>query len=137
MANSIDVCRRAANTMGYDDGVMLDRTGRIVEASAANVFFLRAGELITPALSEDVFPGVTRSAVLELARELDLLVVERDVYPFDLVSFDAAFISSTLLELRPVAELGGVAFNSLESLPLRKIIAAFDDVTHSRRQVFA
>jgi branched-chain amino acid aminotransferase len=131
------LCRRAANAMGYDDGVMLDRTGRLVEASAANVFFLRGGELVTPALSEDVFPGITRATVLDLAREINLQVAEQDIHPCDLVSMDAAFISSTLLELRPVAELGGITFNSVESRPLRRIIAAFDDLTHRGLRVVA
>ena len=125
------LCRQTAAADGYDDGIMLDDRGRLAEASAANLFLIRGETVLTPALNGDVFPGITRGLVLDLADTLGVELVEQALYPSDLTTADAAFIGSTLLEMRPIDEVGGVRLNSSENVSWSRLKSAFRDVTAS------
>jgi branched-chain amino acid aminotransferase len=98
--------RRTAELAGFNDGIMLDREYRIAEASAANLFVILGQRLITPPLNPDVFPGVTRQVILELARDLGIDAVEANLFERDLVRIDAAFLCSTLMEIRGISRIG-------------------------------
>lgn len=100
------VARRQAEECGFDDALMLDRLGRITEASAANVFFLRGQSIVTPALTPDIFPGITRETVLRIAREMGCAVEEGALTIADIERFDGAFLASTLMEVCPVSRIG-------------------------------
>jgi branched-chain amino acid aminotransferase len=112
-ANSY-LARRDAQLAGFDDGLMLDREGRICEASASNVFFLESKALVTPALTPDIFPGITRTFLLETARRLGLETRERAVYPAELGTFEGAFLGATLMEMRPLQAIGDHLYASAE-----------------------
>jgi branched-chain amino acid aminotransferase len=122
------LARRSATASGFKDGVMLDRQGRIAEASASNVFFIGTNGLVTPPLNEDVFPGITRSLVLKLCRKLAVPCEERDLYPGDLPGMKGAFLCSTLSELKPIAKLGEIDYQSGNDPAFRAIAAAFDEL---------
>ena len=62
-ALAVDEAHRA----GYDDAIFLTQDGQVSEASAANIFLVRKGELITPPVTADILEGITRDAVMELA----------------------------------------------------------------------
>ena len=122
--------RRTAELAGFQDGLMLDREGRVTEASAAN-FFAIAGELLlTPPLNADIFPGVTRQVVLELAKNLGIEYRQTDLRPVDLERIDAAFLCSTLMEIRGLSRLGSVSLATHENATYRAIVAAFRRMTH-------
>ena len=75
-ALAVDEAHRA----GYDDAIFLTQDGQVSEASAANIFLVRKGELITPPVTADILEGITRDAVMELAgNELGMPVVEREI----------------------------------------------------------
>src|SRR3712207_7326854 len=61
-ALAVDEAQRA----GYDDAIFLTQDGHVSEASAANIFLLRKGGLVTPPVTADILEGITRDAVLEL-----------------------------------------------------------------------
>lgn len=82
--------RRTAELNGFNDAIMLDQQGRITEASAANILFLQKDKVITPTLTPNIFPGITRATLLDIAKSLDIEVIERDVYPQELGNFDGA-----------------------------------------------
>lgn len=121
--------RRTAEQAGYHDGIMLDRQGRIAEASAANVFFVRGDTLLTPKLNEDVFPGITRLVVQRLATELGIPLIESDLYPHDLAGIDAAFLCSTLMEIRGIARLDEQRLPTADNAVYRSIVEAFVALT--------
>jgi len=125
------VCRRAAEEAGFDDGIMSDDTGRIAEASAANVIFLQGDCVITPRLTPEIFPGVTRAHVLELAVQLGREVIEREIRPEELASFDGALLCATLMELRPISCISHVEYATSQNPHYRALVDAFRDVTHS------
>ncbi len=98
--------RYTAEAAGFQDGIMLDRSGRIAEASAANIFLIRDGTLLTPVLCPDIFPGITRQVVIELAHASGIVCHEAQLLPSDLDEADGAFLCSTLMEIRAIHRIG-------------------------------
>src|ERR687883_1738270 len=83
-----------AHMSGYDDAIFLTQDGQVSEASAANIFLVRKGELITPPVTADILEGITRDAVMELAgKELGIPVVEREIGRTELYAADEVFLS--------------------------------------------
>jgi branched-chain amino acid aminotransferase len=119
------LARRTAEAAGFADGLMLDREGRLTEASAANVFLIRDECLLTPPLNPDVFPGITRGVVLKLARRVGIECHERDVRVGDLRSLDGGFLCSTLMEIRGISRLDNRELGTEENSVFEAIVAAF------------
>jgi len=80
---------------GYDDCIFLDAAGHVCELSAANIFIVRDGILITPNTSSDILEGITRRTVIELARDMNIPVVERTIDLTELYIADEVFASGT------------------------------------------
>ncbi len=101
--------KHAAEAEGYDDALMLDWRGQIAEATGANVFLAIDGELHTP--TPDCFlDGITRRAVMSLARERQIKVVERAIMPEELGRAQEVFLTGTAAEVTPVREIGPYKF---------------------------
>lgn len=97
--------KHAAEDKGYADAMMLDWRGQVAEATGANIFFVKDGELHTP--TPDCFlDGITRRTIIELARRRGIKVNERVIMPEDLAGFEQAFLCGTAAEVTPVAEIG-------------------------------
>jgi branched-chain amino acid aminotransferase len=107
------LARRRAIAEGADDVVLLDRDGNVAEAPIANVFAVVAGALWTPPLGH-VLPGLTRDAVLALARAEGMPVREEALPPAALAAADEAFLTSTSL---PLAAIGAVNGRALGAAP--------------------
>lgn len=91
---------------GYDEAIVLGADGQVSEASAANLFIIRDGQLITPPLTSDILEGITRQVVAQLAREqLQLPVVERSIDRTELYVADEAFFCGTGAEIKPIIEI--------------------------------
>ncbi len=129
-ANSF-LAQRMALARGADVGVLLDGEGRLAEASTSNLFLIRDGALVTPSVDADVFPGITRRSVLEMAARLGVAAIERDVEPAELRSCEGAFLATTMLELRPFSAIDDVRFATAEHPLYRRIRAEFDAATHA------
>jgi branched-chain amino acid aminotransferase len=101
-ALAVDQAQRA----GYDDAIFLTQDGQVSEASAANIFLLRKGQLVTPPVTADILEGITRDAVMELAeKELGIPVIEREVGRTELYAADEVFLSGTGFQIAPVVEV--------------------------------
>lgn len=96
-----------ARSAGYDDAVLLDRDGNVAEATTANVFAVRGGVLLTPPVTGDLLPGITRDTVITLCREAGTTVLEQPLTPADLFTADEVFLTSTGKEVAAVTELSG------------------------------
>ena len=103
------LARREAEARGADEALLLNTAGRLASASAANLFLVRGGSLLTPPSSEGVLPGVTRAAVIELAEGQGLTVAEVSMEPADLSTADEAFLTNSLIELRALVAVDGKA----------------------------
>lgn len=92
---------------GDAEGLMRTTDGRVAEGIVSNVFLVRGNELVTPALSAGILPGVTRRFVLALALQVGLVPVERDVWPEELVEADEVFVTNAVQELVPICAIAG------------------------------
>ncbi|HEY9481180.1 MAG TPA: aminotransferase class IV [Candidatus Paceibacterota bacterium] len=90
---------------GYDDCLFLDAQGHICELSAANIFIVRDGALITPDRASDILEGINRKTVIELARQLKIPVIERLIDLTELYVADEAFACGTSAFVAPIIEV--------------------------------
>tara|TARA_R110002096_G_scaffold383846_2_gene577808 strand:+ start:263 stop:1144 length:882 start_codon:yes stop_codon:yes gene_type:complete len=101
--------KHAAEANGYDDSLMFDYRGQIAEATGANIFFVKDGELHTP--TPDCFlDGITRRTVIDLAKKRGINVIERAIMPEEMADFEQAFLTGTAAEVTPLAEIGDYNF---------------------------
>lgn len=102
------LARREADAAGADEALVSDTADRLVCASAANLFVVLEGTLLTAGLAAGALPGTTRATVIaELAPRLALRVTERAVAPAELARAEEAFLTSVLLGVMPLTALDG------------------------------
>lgn len=94
--------QRKAREVGAIEALYCDAQSAITECTTSNFFMFRGDQLITPMV--DVLPGITRSAVLDLAGDL-FEVIERPIYRNELAEADEVFITSTTKELMPIVRI--------------------------------
>jgi branched-chain amino acid aminotransferase len=91
---------------GYDDVIMLDTAGFVAEGATSNVFFVAGDTVKTPTLAS-ALPGVTRRALIEIIRDMGYTMIEADVRPEELLGFDEAFYSGSVVKVQPIASIDG------------------------------
>lgn len=96
-----------ARKAGAADALMLNPAGHLTECTTSNFFFVRDQRLMTPSLDCGILSGITREAVLRLARENGILVEEGEWPPDILQSAEEAFITGTVKKVMPVTSLDG------------------------------
>ena len=101
-----------AQQNGYDEVLLLNERGEAAECTAANIFCVRQGRVLTPPLDSGCLEGITRSVLLEVGAAAGVPVEERTLRPEDLYSADELFISSTNRSLLGVGELSGHTFSA-------------------------
>ena len=102
--NSV-LAKQDALDSGYDDCILLDSQGHVCELSAANIFLVRNGVLITPSATSDILEGINRKTVLELAKDAGIPTEERTVDLTELYIADEVFACGTSAFIAPVAEV--------------------------------
>lgn len=90
--------------------LLVDHLGKVTEGSRSNVFFVSENEIVTSPANR-VLVGITRQKTLQLAAELNIQVVEREVNFSELQSFDAAFITGTSPKILPILKIDAFKFN--------------------------
>jgi branched-chain amino acid aminotransferase len=101
--NSI-LANQEALADGYDEALLLDTDGYVSEGSGENVFVIRNGTLYTPDLAS-CLDGITRDAVLTMARDLGIPVIEKRITRDEVYCCDEAFFTGTAAEITPIREL--------------------------------
>jgi branched-chain amino acid aminotransferase len=119
---------------GYDEAIVLGGDGHVSEASAANLFVVRGGALVTPPLTSDVLEGITRQVVAQLARErLGLSVVERPIDRTELYVADEAFFCGTGAEIKPIVEIDRRPVGTGSVGPIsEQLVGLYADVVRGR-----
>jgi branched-chain amino acid aminotransferase group I len=112
--------RTAARAAGCDEAIFLNEQGYLTEGSTTNVFLVRDGELITPCFESGVLPGITRDAVLEMARTSNIKATERWVELNELIEAEEAFLTNSILELMPLVSVEGRTIGSGKAGKLTK-----------------
>jgi branched-chain amino acid aminotransferase len=91
-----------ARSKGFDEALLLNRNGTIFEASRANIFWIKDKVLYTPPLSSGCLNGITRRQVVKQARSLKISVKEINLTPEILKNSDAAFLTNSLIGIKPI-----------------------------------
>jgi len=105
---------------GYDEAIMLNMNGYVAEGPGENIFIVRDDVLITPPRSSGVLYGFTMDSVKELAKDLSISVVEREIIRDELLMADEAFFTGTAAELTPIREVDGRIIGSGSMGPITK-----------------
>jgi len=120
------LARMAARVAGCDEAILLNEQGYLAEGSTTNIFLMNNGELITPSLKSGVLPGITREAVLEIARAANIKTMERQLELKELIEAEEAFVTNSILELMPLTWFEGKPIGTGKPGQLtRKLLAAY------------
>jgi len=101
--------KHAAEAKGCSDALMLDYRGYVAEATGANVFFVKDGEVHTP-LADCFLNGITRQTVIGMLKEKGVTVHERRINPMELAGFEQCWLTGTAAEVTPVGQIGDFTF---------------------------
>jgi branched-chain amino acid aminotransferase len=119
---------------GYDEALMLDTEGYVMEGSGENIFIVRGGVLYTPDLTS-ALDGITRDTILALAAELGLQVREKRITRDEVYIADEAFFTGTAAEVTPIRELDGRAIGFGRRGPItERLQTLYFDQVHGRRE---
>jgi branched-subunit amino acid aminotransferase/4-amino-4-deoxychorismate lyase len=99
------LAQRMAKEGGFDEALLLNSAGNLVEAATANLFIFDGDKFVTPPLSEGALPGVTRRIILELLEKNYLGFEERPLKVSDLLTAPEAFLTSALKEVMPLTRV--------------------------------
>jgi len=115
-----------ARQFGALEAIMLNEQGYVAECTADNVFIVHRGELITPSASQGALKGITRGAILDIARDLSIPLRETDLTRYDIWCADECFLTGTGAEVIPVVKLDGRVIGSGKPGALtQRILASF------------
>jgi len=92
---------------GCEEAIMLNSEGYVSECTGDNIFIVKGGQMFTPPLSAGALYGITRSVVMEMAREASINVSEPNLTRYDLFNADECFLTGTGAELIPVVKIDG------------------------------
>ena len=101
--------KHAAEAKGCSDAMMFDYRGYVAEATGANIFFVKDGEVHTP-LADAFLNGITRQTVIGMLREQGVTVHERHILPAELEGFQQCWLTGTAAEVTPVGQIGDYTF---------------------------
>jgi len=109
-----------ANNGGCEEAIMLNSEGYVAECTGDNVFIIKAGQMFTPPLSAGALYGITRSVVMDMAREASIPVSEPNLTRYDLFNADECFLTGTGAELISVVKIDGRVIGAGKPGPVTK-----------------
>lgn len=144
---NVNMCRAKANghyinsmmalqeamTDGYDEALLLDTNGFVMEGSGENIFIVRNGVLYTPDLTS-ALDGITRNTIITLASDLGIKVVEKRITRDEVYIADEAFFTGSAAEVTPIRELDNRAIGNGGRGPItEQLQTLYFDLVHGRR----
>jgi branched-chain amino acid aminotransferase len=103
------ISKHAAEAKGCSDALFMDYRGYVAEATGANVFFVKDGEVHTP-IPDAILNGLTRQTVIAMLKEKGVPVHERHIMPEELESFEQCWLTGSAAEVTPVGQIGEYTF---------------------------
>jgi len=134
--NSI-LANQEVTANGYDEALLLDTDGYVSEGSGENVFLVRDGRLYTPDLAS-CLDGITRDAVITMAHDLGIEVIEKRITRDEMYCADEAFFTGTAAEITPIRELDDRPIGEGRRGPVtERLQGLFFDVVAGRSERYA
>lgn len=133
-ANSA-LARIEAIKAGFDEALMLNTDGMVVEASGENIFIVKNNVLITPPTASGALEGITRDTVLRLAKHDNIITEIRDISKDELYLADEVFLTGTAAEIKAVGEIDNrrIGNGGIEKITLQ-LKSLFDDLTRGNHK---
>ncbi|MDP3705759.1 MAG: 2-isopropylmalate synthase [Legionellaceae bacterium] len=101
--------KNKAEQAGFHDALMLDYRGYVAECTGANFFMVKNGVIHTP-IADCFLNGITRQTVIAIARQHHIPVIERHIYPDEVMDANEVFITGSAVEVAPVSQIGDQFF---------------------------
>jgi len=119
---------------GFDEAIVLDQDGHVSEASAANIFIVRDGALITTPVTANILEGITRKVVIELAKvELNIETIERPIDRTELYVAEEVFSCGTAVEITPIIEVDHRSIGVGKVGPISaRLQQLYSDIVHGK-----
>jgi len=111
-----------AKRNGYDEGIALDTYGFVSEGSGENIFMVRNGVIYTPPSYSSILPGITRHAIFQISRDLNLRIEKHTIPREALYIADELFFSGTAAEITPVTRVDEIVVGEGKRGPITKSI---------------
>jgi branched-chain amino acid aminotransferase len=136
-ANSA-LARVEAIKAGFDEAIMLNSTGTVVEASAENIFIVKDSILATPPTTSGALEGLTRNSILSLAKENGIECEVRDISRDELYTASEVFVTGTAAEIKPVVQIDNRTIGSGKVGEItKKLKLLFNAVVHGNDEKFS
>ncbi len=120
---------------GYEEAILLDDHNNVCEGSGENIFVVWEGRLITPPPAASILDGITRKSVIQIARDLGIEVVERNIARAELYLADEVFMTGTAAELVPVREVDDHTIGAgVPGEITQSVQKTFEDALHGRSE---
>jgi branched-chain amino acid aminotransferase len=127
-----------ASKAGYQEAILLNHQGFVCEGSGENIYVVSDGKISTPGHTAAILDGITRKSIIQIATDLGLEIVERDVARAELYLADEVFLTGTAAEVVPVREIDDHAIGSGEPGPItRELQRIYDEAIHGREPRYA
>jgi branched-chain amino acid aminotransferase len=118
---------------GFDEAIFLNDRGQVCEGSAENIFIVRDGCLHTPDRTADILEGITRKAIIRLARDLGVEVQERPIARTELYAADEVFLVGTGCQVSWVRSVDKRPVGAGAKGPITaRIQQAYEDAAYGR-----
>jgi branched-chain amino acid aminotransferase len=118
---------------GYEEAILLDDRGQVCEGTGENIFIVWEGRIVTPPPAASILDGITRKSAIQIARDLGIEVIERDVARAELYLADEVFMTGTAAELVPVREIDDHTIGAGMPGELTQAVqAAFENALYGR-----
>lgn len=128
------LAKTESSLAGFDEALLLDGDGNVVEGSAENFFMVKNGKLITPPSSADILVGVTRNSIIEIVeKELGVKVEERNISKAEIFSADEIFLCGTGSEIAGVTYIDKREIGNGKTGPVTgQIKKLYFDIVHGK-----
>jgi branched-chain amino acid aminotransferase len=103
------ISKHKATAQGCSDALFMDYRGYVAEATGANIFFVKDGEVHTP-LADCFLNGITRQTVIQMLKDKGINVIERHIMPEEMADFEQCWLTGTAAEVTPVGQIGDYTF---------------------------
>jgi branched-chain amino acid aminotransferase len=118
---------------GFDDAILLNEQGRVCEGTGENIMMVKEGTIVTPPLSAGILDGITRRSMIEVAGDVGIKVIERDVERSELYTADELFFVGTAAEITPILRVDGRTIGNGKVGPVAvKLRSMFTDIVKGR-----
>jgi branched-chain amino acid aminotransferase len=120
---------------GYEEAILLDDHGRVCEGTGENIFVVWEGRIVTPPAASSILDGITRKSAIQIARDLGIELIERDIARAELYLADEVFMTGTAAELVPVREIDDHTIgDGTPGTLTRAVQTAFEDALAGRAE---